>query len=133
VKTIDAKLTISYPSTGGVCIKVTDTLSSTAFVEISISHEEFSRALSSLSHRPCTAEVKGLDHVGMKLVREDRQARCPHGFLTREQAESWLLENAQEPGWQMDPYLGSQRSRVSHSGGLILNYAVFKYIDPEAP
>lgn len=125
-------LTISRPSTGGVTISVRDEASGARFLEVSISHEEFSQALGALSSRPVSMVVRGLDVVGKTRITERRTVTAPGQAFSRDNWGAWLQENAQEDGWILDTYLGSQHSVGHKDGNTILNYSVFKYVDPEA-
>lgn len=123
-KEIDATLSISYPKIGGcedgedgVTIRIEDRSSRTEFVELRISHKEFSRALSALQARPaieCT--VRGLDRVGKTMERElfkfytevDLPPRWSKGG--EEAAEAMLIAAATEQGhatdgWKVSAYL----------------------------
>jgi hypothetical protein len=77
-----------------------------------------------------TATVQGLNVVGKRKVIEPRSVECSlSSMASKEDYTRWLVENAQEEGWTLDPYLGSQGS-VTHSDkeNPILNYRVFKYV-----
>jgi hypothetical protein len=43
--------------------------------------------------------------------------------------EQWLQDNAQEEGWIIDHYLGSQSSIDHMDGKTFLNYSVHKYVE----
>lgn len=129
------KITIGRPSRGDgkECMTITmvDDASKGQFLEVELSLEDFTRAISGQARIDCTFTVRGLAHVGKHRVCEDRRVAEPDGYLNREQLEQWLLDNCQEPGWYVDPYLGSQSSRFQADGVNMLRYRVFKYVEPE--
>ncbi|UNY40209.1 hypothetical protein KLEP174_gp50 [Pseudomonas phage vB_PcuM_ KLEP17-4] len=136
-KELAGKITISRPTFGDgrelITIKITDKLSRKGFIEVHVSPHDFSMAVTGLSGVECAMFVDGLDIVGMKKVTEQRSCVCPLKNYARAELEAWLIENAKEDGWIVDPYLGSQGSRsASPCGGQVLRYSVYKYIKPSA-
>lgn len=130
---IQATLSLSFPSQGGVSIRLRDNASRIEFVDAEISHEEFSRALSSLQERPLIeCEVRGLQYVGKKSITERRSIECPLKSYDRDVLSTWLKENAQEGGWLVSTYLGSQSSINHKDGKTILNYSVTKYVEEQS-
>jgi hypothetical protein len=129
-KLLQGALSISNPSTGGVNIRVEDELSGAQFLDLTISHEEFSRALGHLSSRPCEFEVRGLAYIGKQRVTEQRTAIAPDLGYDRQKYAAWLTENAQEEGWMLNTYLGSQSSIAAQKDGTqLLHYSVTKYVE----
>jgi len=130
---LNLKLSISRPSDGGISIRIEDELSRIEFIDASISLEEFAEAITGLSSRPMTAEVRGLEFVGRKRATEARSIVCPLDTYDKKVLEQWLKDSAQEEGWMVNTYLGSQSSvRRWQDGQIVLNYSVTKYVDPEA-
>lgn len=127
---INTAVTISKRSNDTVHIVVTDTDANVAFLDLSLSLEQLASALTGLAHVSCTSEVRGLNAVGKVRVREPRSiVRKTDGYPRREDHEQWLRDNCAEEGWQLDTYLGAQRSVRSVPGGYELNYAAVKYVD----
>jgi hypothetical protein len=94
-----------------------------------MSPHDFATAVTGLSGIKVDAEVRGLDVVGKKKVVESRSALCPLNSYDKSTLQAWLLDNCQEEGWTIDPYLGSQSSLSYHTEGVTLNYRVYKYVE----
>lgn len=106
VKSIDAKVTITRPSSGGVAIELHDDASRITFVRLIMSHEEFSKALGSLAFRPAmTCEVRGLSDVGKSLESEsfvmnvDASVSLSERYNEREKLAEELQQEAVKQGW----------------------------------
>jgi len=134
MKTIPATLNISRPQYGDgrkkIEVSIRCALSGIEFVSMQIDPAEFAEALTGLSRRPGEAEIHGLEYVGKERVTEQRQIICPLKSYKRDDLENWLQENAQEEGWLLNTYLGSQSSVSRQSDGTILRYSVTKYVEP---
>ena len=127
---IKATLSISNPSGGGVSIRLRDEASRIEFFDGLISHEEFSRSLGHLSSRLFdSVEVRGMQYVGKTCITEPRTILCPLNTYDRKVLSAWLKENAQEDGWLLSTYLGSQSSITRQENGSLLKYSVTKYVD----
>lgn len=124
------KLSISRASSGEINIGIEDALSSIEFIDAKISCEEFAKAITGLSSRPMEAEIIGFEYVGKLKIREERKIECDLKSYNRNELEVWLKNNAQENGWILDSYLGSQSSISYFGDKKILNYAVYKYVTP---
>jgi hypothetical protein len=126
------KLSISRPSYGDgrrkINLTIQDDASRVQFVDLEINLEHMMEALTGLSHCPCEVEVRGLAYVGKTKVTERREIVCPLKSCKTEDLRRWLVENAQEDGWILDSYLGSQGSTASHSEGTLLRYNVYKFV-----
>lgn len=118
---INAALTISYPNGGHVRIAIRDEASRTMFVELDISHEEFSRALGSLVGRPATAEVRGLETIGKVVQYEeftiDFDRELPSKYDDYEGAEDMLVAAATAQGYGGDGWLISAYSALNSQRG----------------
>lgn len=130
-KKINARLSISYPNTDCVSIRLHDEESGIEFFDADISHEEFSRALSSLSQRPFLhAEVRGSEYLGKRRITEPRTAPVPDSY-DREFLTQYVKDNMQEDGWILNAYLGSQNSIYRENGQTMARYSVTRYEDVE--
>lgn len=110
-------------------IRLRDEASCANFLEIKMTAKQFAEAVTGLHISNVEMEVRGLENVGKKRVRETRTVVCPHKTHDKEPLQTWLLNNCQEEGWTIDLYLGSQSSIKSVDGGMQLNYAVYKYVE----
>lgn len=128
-------LTISRPSYGDgrrkIRICVRDELSRNQFLEVEIDYAEFTEALTGMSETEIDFQVYGLENVGKLRVFEKRQIVYPDTPYNKASMESWLIENAQEEGWIVNPYLGSQQSVIHVDGKTLLNYTVTKFVNPD--
>lgn len=135
-KDIQISMAISRPSgrdESYISIELRDEESRTRFIDVKIPLAQFSEALTGLMVSGIPAHVRGLDVVGKRKIIEPRSKEYPLKGHTRDLQEKWLVENAQEEGWILDPYLGSQGSVVTFNGKTVLNYHVHKYVDiPES-
>lgn len=128
-KVIMAELGITRSSDGNYYIRIGCETSHTTFCELKLTGEQFAEAITGLYSTDIPATVNGLDRVGKKRVRESRSVVCPLDTFSRDDQEKWLIDNCQEDGWILDPYLRSQSSVKRVDNKYELNYAVFKYID----
>lgn len=131
-KSLKAKVTISritYSDHEAVNISIEDVSSGIQFAELELSAEAFGLAITGLSYREADLTVRGLQYIGKRRVTEKRTIECPLTTYDRTKLESWLRENAQEEGWIVNTYLGSQPSVSYKEGKTFLNYSVTKYVD----
>lgn len=131
-KSLKAKVTISritYSDYEAVNISIEDVSSGIQFAELELSAEAFGLAITGLSYREADLTVRGLQYIGKRRVTEKRTIECPLATYDRTKLESWLRENAQEEGWIVNTYLGSQPSVSYKEGKTFLNYSVTKYVD----
>lgn len=130
---IKCKLHIGRPQGGNrpevMTIEVTDKSSNIRFLNLEVPLADFMKALTGQFISEVVGEVIGLSEVGKTRVTEPRQIVCPLKTYKRNELEKWLEENAQEEGWIIDTYLGSQNSTSSHQDGTLLHYRVRKFVE----
>lgn len=130
---LPAKLSISRVQTSKgdsyMRVSIIDANSGIEFTSVEVSLLQFMEALTGLCEVPCTHRTRNTDYLGKYYVSEPRTITAPHLGYNKEVYEEWLLNNAQEEGWIIDSYLGSQRSIKYKDGNAVLNYRVFKYVD----
>lgn len=130
-KNINVGVTITRPTSsyGDDVIRISfkDKSSRKTFVQVEMSLQGFSQAITGLSEIEAKAQVDGLDVVGKQKLIEKRSVVCPIGSYDRCEMSAWLEENCQEPGWILDTYLGSQKSVTHKDGKCTLNYSIFRY------
>ncbi len=128
------KIIIGRPTLGTgeeiMRIELRDDNSKGVFAELTMTLPDFAKALTGQAHMPFTAKYKNLDVVGKERIRENRSVEQPEHLGHKADLEQWLLDNCKEPGWIIDPYLGSQSSKTYVNGKTFLNYAVYKYVEP---
>ncbi|WP_272677553.1 hypothetical protein, partial [Providencia sp. PROV076] len=79
----------------------------------------------------CDLTVNELENVGKKKITENRSVICPIRSYEKGILRDWLINNKQEDGYILDPYLGSQSSIQMCDEGTVLNYRVIKYVEVE--
>ena len=126
-----AAVTISRASNRRVYIKIEDRASKIQFVEVAMSLEDFGAAVTGLDMQEADLEVRGLHNVGKFRVSEKRRIECPLKTYDKGVLVAWLKANAQEEGWILDTYLGSQGSVNWAGDKTILNYGVTKFVEQE--
>ena len=125
---IKAELGISRNSSGVITIRLADDTSRVGFVEVSLTPEQFALAITGLMLSDIDVTCRGLDVVGKTVVRERREILCPVKSYDKKVFEQWLTDNAQEEGWKLSVYLGSQGSVTYKDDGALLRYNVYKYV-----
>ena len=134
-KHIPCAITISKPQGGKrepcITVNIEDRTSGIHFIEASFSLSDFMEALTGLGAVKGTAQVLGLEYVGLKRVTEVRKIHCPLSvYAGSSKLETWLEQNGQEEGWLVSTYLGSKSSVQHAENGCTLHYSVTKYIQP---
>lgn len=134
---IKCNLHIGRPQGGGgpevMTIEVSDKASHIQFLSLKIPLADFMKALTGQFLNEVAGEVFGLDVVGKTRVVEPREIVCPLTTYKQKELKEWLEANAQEDGWIVDSYLGSQSSVSRNQDGTLLRYRVHKFIDTEMP
>jgi hypothetical protein len=83
------------------------------FLEITLTPEQLSQALSRLAHTKCEIELNGLEKVGKKQEHKDLVfpfEEDAHDWKDRVSAARQEAEKHVEPGWIVDGYFGSRDS-----------------------
>lgn len=129
---IKVKVSISRRSNDKIYINVVDEASGIQFLDSAFEPYDFAQMITGLARVEGIAEVRGLEHVGKTKISERRSTVCLIGGYDRKELTAWLAENCQEEGWILDTYLGSHSSIGRNAAGeTILNYSVYKYVEPE--
>lgn len=131
-KTIVGEMCISRDNQNSINIEMICSESNTKFAHVRLTAEQFGMMVTGAYQSEIRIEVKNLERVGKKKVIEARQMVHSEPHSNREAREQYLIDNAQEEGWILNPSLRSQQS-VQYRGdaGTILCYSVYKYIDIE--
>lgn len=114
-----------------VNVSLRDEASGIQFVDMQMTMENYAQLVTGLSHVEIEGEVRGLENVGKRKIRESRSVVCPLDTYDKEKLREWLLANKAEDGWEIEAYLGSQDSVRSMNGGTMLKYTVRKYVDDD--
>lgn len=121
---------------GYVKLEFEDVISGIHFLDIEMSYAEFGKLVKGCTSLKLEGDFRGLEHIGMRYVREPRTRLCNLDpfKVKRAELEQWLQDHAQEEGWSVNSYLGSRDSVVSNreGPGCLLYYGVFKYV-PTTP
>ena len=146
-KSINARFSVSYPSRGRddeegkvVSIRVECNDSRIEFVDLEISYEEFTAALSGLQYRPTShCEVRGLENIGKKHEYETFKmyAEIEGGLVLRDKsaAEKFLEQEAKKQGfckdgWKVDGYgaLNSYEGKGKDEGGTWFKMGRYRWV-----
>ena len=128
---MEGRITISRNSSDRVVIQLYDEGARVRFAEFDMSRECYAQAITGLARVEGELTVRDLEKVGKQLFAERRSIAAPNLGHDNARYMEWLLANAAEEGWEIDPYLGSQNS-INHSGDgtVTLNYIARKYEEP---
>lgn len=130
-KVINGQMQITRCNHNKIHIEVQCSESLAHFLAIELTTDEFAMLVTGCHQSDIKMEVRGLDKVGKRRIREDRQVLCPLKNLYRDDLSKWLDEHCQEEGWILSTYLGSQTSVKQVDNGQLLNYSVCKWVDIE--
>lgn len=114
-----------------ISLTVTDEASNIRFLEMKLTLDQFAEAVTGLFTTDIDAVVQKLQFVGKKKIIEHRVITYPGIQYSNDVLSKWLEENAQEEGWMVNSYLGSQGSVKRVGGDTQLRYTVYKYVDIE--
>lgn len=128
-KVIKGELSCARTNHNKIHIQVQCSSSNAKFLDIELTTEQFGQLVTGLYLSDIDVRVDRLEIVGKKKVAESRSVEFPLENFRREDQEQWLIDNCQEEGWTINPYLRSQSSVKHVDGNTILNYHVYKYID----
>lgn len=128
---IPLQITISRTSSDVIRIDLRDPRAVVRFVVVEMTPHDFAMAITGLAAIEVEGTLQGLEKVGKVRVTEQRTKLCtdPECKLDRTKAEHWLLREAQEEGWELNNYLGSQGSRTHSPEGVTLHYSVSRWED----
>lgn len=121
-------MSITRNNRNEIKVEVMDDSSRNRFVTVSMSAEDLTMMLTGLSMVEVNFEVKGLENVGKKRLSEKRSVQYNGKEYNKKILQAWLIENCQEEGWSLDPYLGSQSSIQYGKDFVSLNYSVYKFV-----
>ena len=130
VKKGSVTVTVSMLSGGTEAVRLTirDEASRACFLELSLNPTTFTTMLLGRVATDVPATFTNVQSVGRERILEPRTIQIPWR-LSREDAEGWLRDNAQEKGWYVDPYLGSQNSLTTNDDVMVARYYVYRYTD----
>ena len=106
----------------GATIEVRDNIAATTFLEVKLTAEQLTRALSRIKHVECDAEVMGLDRVGKVHTVSKFDFEIPRDLRgSANSAKVWVMCNdaLDKNGmseWFADRYFGSQDSFYEKDG-----------------
>jgi hypothetical protein len=113
-------------------IEITDETSRVK-IRLKLTARQLADVISNTHVEGIEGEIQGIaSNIGKLKVREERQIKIPKTSLptyaAKEVYSKYLEENAQEEGWHLDSYMGSQKSVIYSGDEIILNYAVYKWV-----
>lgn len=114
-------------------ITIHDNNSAVDFIEIKLTPEQLSSALSRMAYTPCEVEVRSLDVLGKKRIGKDLIFEIPVNY--RERENKMLLDNLTKlntpEGWEASTYFGSQNSFFSQDDKYYARTTMFQWIDQD--
>ena len=128
-KVIKGEISCARTNHNKIHIAIKCSSSRAEFLDVEITAEQFGQLVTGMYLSDINMSVDKLDIVGKKKVVEVRSVEFSNKNGLREYQEQWLVDNCQEEGWTINPYLRSQSSVKYVDGKTILNYTVYKYID----
>ncbi|MFA5299684.1 MAG: hypothetical protein WC389_15985 [Lutibacter sp.] len=128
----DAKITflINREST---TIELYDPVAYVTFLEIKLTPEQLSSALSRLGHTPCTVIVEHLEAIGKKRETKNIEFPMPSLYEYNKQqaiAKELAIQNTPE-GWEPDLYFGSRESFFKKGEQQYARTQIMHWIDIE--
>lgn len=130
MKLIKAAIDIFVNSTG-TTINVYDKTSHLQIIEIELTPEQLSQALSRLSHTECTASVFDLDKINKTHEHKTMTFEIPKELSSRKHTEQLheIALGKVEDGWCPDKYYGTQTSFSTSNGICYANVIVRRWVD----
>ena len=135
-KVINGQMQITRNNRNKIHIEVQCSDSLANFLAIELTTDEFAMLVTGCHQSDIKMQVRDLEKVGKKRVREVRQVFCDNkdygiSAYDRDALEKWIEYHCREEGWEISSGLRSQKSIVTVDGGVQLNYSVCKWIDIE--
>jgi hypothetical protein len=128
-KPFNASITCSRNSDDSFHIRIKDNDAVKPTVDIVLTPENFAYLISSMVVEG-EVIVRRPELFGKQRICEERKVTCPMSSCSgRETLRQWLIDNCQEQGWEIDAYLGSQRSiePSSEPDSCVLNYRAMRW------
>lgn len=128
---IPVQITISRDSHDRIGIELKDPRAVVRFAKVYLTPHDFVMALTGMAAIECEGDLMALEKVGKVRILEPRTKVCPDQSIScdRRKLEQWLTENAQEDGWELNNYLGSQDSTFQAPNGVGLRYSVSRWVE----
>lgn len=133
---INGELQITRCNRNKIHIEVQCSDSLAHFLAIELTTDQFAMLITGCHQSDIKMQVRGLDKVGKKRVREIRQVVCDNvdygiNSYDTDALERWIQYHCREDGWTINSSLRSQKSIKQVDGGVELNYSVCKWVDRE--
>lgn len=117
----------------GTTIQIHDNASVTNFIEIKLTPEQLSSALSRLAYTRCEVNVRDLDIVGKKRLVMPLIFEIPKDY-DRRANEALLNDLAIQHtpvGWTTSTYFGSQDSFFTEDGKRFARTSVYQWVEDQ--
>ena len=119
----------------GTTITIRDGLSSKPIIQVKLTPEQLSQALSRQAYTPCTFEYFHANHdkIGKKMENKHHSVKLPpelskHGWRDNKEAlDEFVLKNTPE-GWIPDLYYGSQNSFYWQDEEKYVRFIIRRYV-----
>lgn len=101
-----------------VTIEILDSDSSTTFVKVELTPEQFATALSRQMNVECNISVMGLDRIGKKMIHKVHEFEIPNNipYNKRKEELSEIIKETLPEGWVSDNYFASQNTFFEKDG-----------------
>ena len=124
----DARITI-LANDGEVKIELKDAKSSITFARVSMTAEQFVRALSRTSYCDCDCEVFSLEKIGKQHENKTFEFEIPKFEYNERHAKTAEIAKAVCPdGWLPDTYFGSKDSFFEKDGKFYARCTIRRWI-----
>lgn len=129
----NAKITISRPYGGDsryIRIAVRDDDACIEFLELKISLENFSEALTGLGNTECEMVTRGLENVGKLREQDTLVFPMPESdYSNRKEVAAFVAQKQAPEGWTADSYFDSQDSFQTINDVEMAKTQILRWVD----
>jgi len=134
MKKLEGNISISKPICYGVSrmnIEIQDENSDIKFLELSLSLEDFTRAITGQACIPIEFEIRGLDNVGKIKEQKELVFEMPKSNYGEQRIIDALkyASLAAEPGWSVNNYFSSQNSFFQKDDKYYARTTQYRYME----
>lgn len=99
------KISITRNSNNTISIEVEDTLSSTSFLNVNMTLENFALAITNLSYIDCDFDLRGMSYIGKKLeVKKEIVDLVDTTYDNFNERIKSLVKPYEVDGWEVEEY-----------------------------
>lgn len=112
-----------------VRIELHDKTASITFAEVTLTPEQFTKAMSSLAYTPCETNVRGLDLVNKKMEWKNFEFEIPNDWMNEKKNAERIIKDVCPEGWEPSMYFGSQDSFFKKDGKRFARVTIRRWVD----